>query len=457
MKWSSRVIVSLRLTILALFLIASRGLAEESVPLAYRYNPGEYRVPELTESSGLEDYLFYALAANPGLKASYLRWATEIQQAPQAGALPNPRLGYGYFLRQVETRVGPQVQRFGISQAFPWFGKLNLAESIAVKAARAAGRKFEADRVELYRKVRVAYYDYWFLGRRIDITSNNLILLEQTEEIASSRFSTGTGGFSQLIKVQVEMGKLEDGIATLEDLATSRATVLNALLGRDTNMPLPFPTMIDTTAIEQSPADLEQLLVERNPELARIRELQGSAEDGVRLAGKQRYPNLVFGLDYIQTDPGSMANVEDNGKDPLIASVSINLPLSFGKYDAAKKQAVSRLGALRQQELELNNILSARLKQALVDLDDANRKVSLYASTLVPKAEQSLEASISAMAVGAADALDVLDAQRTLLNFQLELERSLAARARSLAGIDALTGNIPDYEQAAQVSPGGGN
>ncbi|MBW7998180.1 MAG: TolC family protein [Candidatus Glassbacteria bacterium] len=420
-------------------------------------DPGKFQAPELTESSTLDDYLLYALAANPALKASYHRWEAAVQQAPQAGALPNPRLGYGYFLRQVETRVGPQVQRFGLSQAFPWFGKLSLAESKAAKAARAAGRKFEADRVELYRKVRVAYYDYWFLGRRIEITQSNLALLEQTEEIASNRYSTGSGGFSQLIKVQVEMGKLEDGIATLEDLATSHAAAFNALLGRDTGLPLPFPAAIDTTAVVQSPAELEQLLVERNPELARLRELQGSAEDGVRLAGKQRWPDVMVGLDYIQTDESEMPNIADNGRDPLIASVSINLPLSFGKYEAAEKQAASRLGALRQQEMDMTNMLSARLKQAVVDLDDADRKVDLYGSTLVPKAEQSLEAAITALSAGKADALDVLDAQRTLLDFQLELERSLAALAKSVAEIEALTGETLNIDRAAQAHPEGGN
>lgn len=447
----------LLITIICFCSIARPGLSADSLSGVYPHNSGSSQAPELTESSTLDDYLLYALATNPGLKASYLNWAAAVQQAPQAGALPNPRLGYGYFLRQVETRVGPQAQRFGLSQAFPWFGKLSLAESKAAKAARAAGKNFEAGRVELFRKVRVVYYDYWFLGRRIEITRSNLALLEQTEKIASNRYSTGSGGFSQLIKVQVEMGKLEDGIATLEDLATSRAAAFNALLGRSTSLPLPFPDSIDTTTAALSSAELERLLVERNPELARLRELQSSAEDGVLLAGKKRYPNLMIGLDYIQTDPGSMAGITDNGRDPLIVSVSINLPLSFAKYDAAEKQAVSRLGALRHQEMNMTFMLSARLKQALVDLADADRKTGLYGSTLVPKAEQSLAAAITALSAGTADALDVLDAQRTLLSFQLELDRSLAARAKSIAWIEALTGETLNFGNTTQTNPGGRN
>jgi len=51
----------------------------------------------------------------------------------------------------------------------------------------------------------------------------------------------------------------------------------------------------------------------------------------------------------------------------------------------------------------------------------------------------------------------VLDAQRTLLNFQLELERSLAARAKSLAEIEALTGETLNIGHTTQARPGGGN
>ena len=39
---------------------------------------------------------------------------------------PDPRFNFAYYIREVETRVGPQQMGFGISQVVPWFGKLAL-------------------------------------------------------------------------------------------------------------------------------------------------------------------------------------------------------------------------------------------------------------------------------------------------------------------------------------------
>jgi len=80
-----------------------------------------------SDANGLvtvQDYLRYAALNNAGLKAAFEQWRVAIEQIPQAEALPDPKFTYGYFIREVETRVGPQRQKFGIMQVFPWFGKI---------------------------------------------------------------------------------------------------------------------------------------------------------------------------------------------------------------------------------------------------------------------------------------------------------------------------------------------
>ena len=53
-------------------------------------------------------------------------------------ALPDPMVTFTQAIRSVETRVGPQDNAVMLSQAFPWFGKLDLKGQMAVKAAAAA-------------------------------------------------------------------------------------------------------------------------------------------------------------------------------------------------------------------------------------------------------------------------------------------------------------------------------
>ena len=45
---------------------------------------------EISENSGLEDYLTYAALNNPGLKASFHRWKAALERIVQANTLPDP-------------------------------------------------------------------------------------------------------------------------------------------------------------------------------------------------------------------------------------------------------------------------------------------------------------------------------------------------------------------------------
>ena len=111
---------------------------------------GSPELPALDESAGLGDYLAYAALNNPGLEAAFNRWKAALEREPQVEALPDPRFTYRYFIREVETRVGPQQQALGLSQAFPWFGKLALRGSVAAEAAEAARQRYENEKLTLF-------------------------------------------------------------------------------------------------------------------------------------------------------------------------------------------------------------------------------------------------------------------------------------------------------------------
>jgi len=401
--------------------------------------PGR-EVVEIDDNSTLADYLRYAEASNPALKAAFHHWQAAVQKAPQAGALPEPRFSYSYFVREVETRVGPQSQRFGLSQALPWFGKLSLQKSAAGHQARSLEEKFNAARLELFYRIKSAFFDYYYLARSVEITRDNIKLLENVEAVSRKRYSAASGEFASVIKAQMELARLEDRLKSQLELRPVLFSRLNAALGRDPDLPLPWPARLPPVETDFDDQELSALLREHNPELKELKYLRQASRSAVELAGKNRYPDLNFGLDYIQTGRSVMAATPDDGKDPLMASFSINLPLSFGRYRAAEREAADRLAASEQVIRDRENQLLARLKMAVASLRDAERKTELYGQVLAPKAEQAVKASLQSFAAGQYDILEVIDAQRTLLEFQLAREKSLVERAKYLAEIDLLSG-----------------
>lgn len=63
-----------------------------------------------------------------------------------------------------------------------------------------------------------------------------------------------------------------------------------------------------------------------------------------------------------------------------------------------------------------------------------------YRDELIPKAADSLSTTEAAFRAGSADFLALIDAERVLLEFQLEAERALADRLCARANIDRLIG-----------------
>jgi outer membrane protein TolC len=87
---------------------------------------------------------------------------------------------------------------------------------------------------------------------------------------------------------------------------------------------------------------------------------------------------------------------------------------------------------------EARNQLIAFTKMIVFEYANAMRKASLYRDGLVPKAEQALNAGYTAYQAGEADFLDLLDAQRQLLAFQLQLEKARTDLAIRRAEIEMI-------------------
>jgi cobalt-zinc-cadmium efflux system outer membrane protein len=416
-----------------------------------RSYPGEEVSPPVEpaaigEDAGLPDLLVYAALHNPGLEAAFDDWKAALERIPQMRSLPDPRFTYVYYIETVETRVGPQQESFAVAQTFPWLGKLRRQGDAAVEAAEAAHQRYEAAKLALFCRVNQAYYEYYYLERSLAVTDDNIKLVSNLEAVARTRYQTGMAPYSAVVKAQVELGKLEDQVETLRDLRVPTAARVNAALGRAPGAYLPAPRSPGAESAAVSDTAALGRLRENNPELLALGRMTAKEEAAVSLAGQAYVPDITLGAAVIQTGDAMNPGVEDSGKDPVMASLSLNLPIWFGKYRAAKREAEARQRANAKRRQQRENELITDLKTALFNFHSAERRIDLYGDSLLPKAEASLSASQAAFAAGQADFLDVIEAQRTLLEFQLAYERALTDRAQRLAEIEMITGGGYDNE-----------
>ena len=443
----------------AILLLSAGGVSETGVTsdrsdaldlsrsMERRYQAAQERSRPFDVNAGLDDYLAYAALNNPGLKAAFYRWKAALEKTGYVSVLPDPMFSYGYFIENVETRVGPQNQRFSLKQSFPWFGTLDAKGDIAFEAANAAYQKYQWQKLKLFYQVKRAYYDYYYLGREIQITKENMELLGFWESVARAKYKVALRMHHDLIKAQVELGKLEDRLATVEEMAVPIAARLRAALNLPSVVELPIP---DTISIEEIHLDRDSTItqaVSNNPDLIAIEHLIDREKAAVRLASKTSYPNFTFGVDYLETDEAVNPMMDESGKDPWAVSVAINLPLWFGKNKAKKNEARARYRQAQHNLANAKNRIIEVTESVLFGYEDALRKLRLYRDGLVPKAEQSLNAEYAAYQAGETDFLNVLDAQRQLLDFQLKLDKAVTDLATRRAEIEMITGHQIDYNQ----------
>jgi len=243
------------------FLVGSNYSFLSDNAIKYENTPS---LPKLNEQSKLSDYLTYAALNNPGLEAAFNRWKAVLERVPQVKSLPDPRFKYRYFIEQVETRVGAQKQAFGIAQMFPWFGKLELRGNAAGEAAGAARQRYEAAKLKLFFQVKDAYYEYYYLARAIAIVEENIQLVKNFESVVRTRYKVAAGRHPDVIRAQVELGKLEDRLKTLQDLRGPIVAKLNAALNRPAEASLPWPKQIEEESVSFTDQELLEWMANSN-------------------------------------------------------------------------------------------------------------------------------------------------------------------------------------------------
>ncbi len=411
--------------------------------------------PPFTPSANptLAEYLCIAGLNNPGLKAFYSEWQAELEKIPQVRALPDPRVSYSYYIQEVETRVGPQRNSVQLTQMLPWIGKLALRGDAAAQAAEAARLRYEARKLDLFYQVNDVYYDYYYLGQAVAVTEANVRLLKHIEEVARARYQTGTAGRGDLIRLEVESGKLQDRLRQLRDMRSPTKARLLTAIGVEKDANLPWPKELALAVIDVDDEQLVKWAQQSNPALLAMDADVAMRQKQILLAQKEYFPDVTLGLTWIDTDPAWHSHPSDSGKDAMIATVSVNLPIWWDKLDAGVREAKQRHLAALMRRMDQSNDFRSRVKMAAFQYRDAVGKLDLYQRILIPRATEALRITETSYSAGTATFADLLDSQRVLLEFQLVEQQSVANRARQRAMLEMLIGRQLPTQQTPTTQP----
>ena len=389
----------------------------------------------------LEDYLSTGLARNPSLKASFYEWKSAVQKISKEFSLPDPQISYTDYSKESDKE-----KEYTVSQAIPWPEKLWFKRSMAVFGSDETHLKYLAKRLEVTRQIAEAYYEYAYLSKAVLITQENMKLLMNFESVAQSKYASGLTKNQDLLKIQVELGKLENELLSMEDMRRPLMARLIALLNLSSEVQLLWPSddleNIDMSADYDDVAQLIIKMQSNNPELMSFKRNVKSGEQELKLAKRTYVPDFMVSVAQEKMRPTTM-NTQD---DPWMIMFSATVPLWFGRNNAEIQEARASLQAAEADRENKSNELESMLAMAHYKLRDALRQSRLYKDALIPKASQTLNAMKSAYESGGMDFLSLIDAQRMLLNFQLAYYRHNANFNQRIFEVQALVGEISSHD-----------
>jgi cobalt-zinc-cadmium efflux system outer membrane protein len=439
----------LMITTAVMVLIAGQAVAAE--PLAQN----EEVTPTLTyNGSGplsLRDALDIALANNQALAGLSARAAAFGAIPRQAGALPDPVLGINALNLPTDTFAfdqDPMTQlQFSLSQSFPFPGKRGLKREAAEHEATAANLGWVDQQNQVASRVRGAWWELLYLDKAIEIVEQNKALMRDFVEIAQTKYKVGKGLQQDVLLAQLELSRLFDRQIPLTGMRSAAQADLNALLDLPANQNIDLPIAPPNIALPNLPpeAQLLQSALENRPLLDVARAMTEAAKSRMDLAKKDYYPDFQLGAGYGFRD----------GQDPIRGERSdlasfmfrVNVPIYFkSKQSQAVNQRSSEYFQSKHMLNETLRLVQAAIARNYAHYHASRDQVSLFGTAIIPQAQQTVSAMLSAYQVNQVDFLNVLNAQLSLYNAQISYWDAMSNAKASLANLAASVGSEEIYE-----------
>ena len=384
-----------------------------------------------------------AIARNPELQA----FAWDVRAAEvrilQAGMWPNPEMeaeveniaGSGAFsgTDAAETTIS-------LAQTFPLGGDIQRRRESAKLDARLASWDYEAARLQVLAEVTLRFIDALAADRRIFLAEQELQLAEGIERIATKRVEAGDASPVEQARATVPVITAE--VELMRARRQREAAYRRLALTWDAQQVTFDGVRGELDKISPTPdRDVLVQRINQNPAAA-----QWATQISARIAQRRQAE-----ADAIPDLTGRLGITHQNEVDDVALVIGVSLPLPLfdrrqGDILAARYGEAGAHHRKREAERRIESMLNA----AYIELVTAHDEALALRERTLPAATGAFDATQQAFNEGKLPFIDVLDAQRTLLDLKQRHLKVLVAYHIAVADIESLIGQrITDLPHAS--------
>lgn len=374
----------------------------------------------------LEQALSQALARSPALAAASRQVEAARAAAQQAGAWRNPELSVTVEDARSEARTTTVM----VGVPLELGGKRQARLTAAARAVGLAEAELRRARAELRAGVAQAFFAALVAQERLTLADGAVAIAARAAEAAGRRVAAGKVSPVEATRARVDLAQARLERAEAQGELRMAHHALAALLGdvapafgRVQGEARAWPERPGFEAlsaqIDEAPALMAaQAEVDRRAALVAVERSKAS-------------PDVMLSL-------GSKRDAS-TGRSQAVLGLALPLPL-FDRNQGSVVEA-SRLADQARDVQQLARLtLLAELQEASIRLTGAQAALQALQDTVLPAAQEAHDAASRGFEAGKFGFLEVLDAQRTLLQARARYLNTLAAAHQAAATLDRITG-----------------
>jgi outer membrane protein, heavy metal efflux system len=392
------------------------------------------------EPAKLADLVAEADRNNAQIQVARREWASMQQVPTQVTTLPDPQVA----LQQLNVGSPRPFAGFtnsdfayiglGVSQDFPYPGKLRLRGELAKKDADVAKERVEAVRLAVLSQLKTAYFRIAFLAKQNALLSSDRELLQQMEQAAEVKYRSGSGNQQEVLRAQLEQTKLLREITANQLESGKLQAELKQVLGRPQSSPDVTTEEIAESAVQHSFEELLAAAQSNNPQISAAQKSVQKQVVAIEIAKKDFYPDFNAQFMWQRTDPSQyrayyMFTV--GARIPLYRKRKLHPEVAQAQIE--KSRAQSELEAQSQQ-------IAAMLRQQFVAAEKSGELLKIYRQGLLPQAKAELQAGFAAYESNRQDFQALLASFLDQLKLEEEYWQTLSEHEAVLGQMEELTG-----------------
>lgn len=391
---------------------------------------------ELVETSthlSLHDALNLTLKANPDIAVAMREQESVSGMKTQATLRPNPSVST--FMK--DTRNATRETTLQISQELELGNKRDARMAAAEILYNKAEVELENKKSEIHANVIAAFYGVLAAQERVSLAKTSLELANFALDAASKRVKAGKSSPVEETKSRVaeSAAKIELNQAKAQ-LSASRK-LLSGLWGSST--PAFEYADGDITVIPEIAALHELSAVLDNAPAVKLGKIEISMREAfTKVERSKSTPNI--------TVSAGVVNNQELGLNQALLGLSIPIPI-FDRNQGRLEEAISRTYKAEDELVALKNRMVVHLAGQYERLNAARGASERLRAEILPGAESAFYAANKGFSAGKFDFLDVLDAQRTLVQAKSQYIQALLEAHQAVAEVERILGDVVTHHR----------